>query len=148
MFNVNFNPWGTTAITTQQAINDQSAIFNNVFGSSPNLYPSSPTGAFIQELTNTEVNVNNTCIYITSHVYGLSTTQGVFLDGIGNLFGIKRTPATYTTVICNLLGSPFTVIPANSIVSDGANQFISVPSITLNSSGNATVLYTATKRTN
>ena len=52
MSNLNFTPWGTTVITTQEALADQSNIFYSVFGTYPNLYPASPTGAFIQELTN------------------------------------------------------------------------------------------------
>lgn len=144
MSSINFNPWGATEITTQQAIDDQSNIFYTVFGTYPNLYPSAPTGAFIQELTDMEVNVNNTCVYITSNVYGLSTSQGIFLDGLGNLFGILRTPATYTIVTCSLLGLPDLTIPANSIISDGTNQFISVDSITLDNSGIATANFTCT----
>lgn len=135
MFNINFDPWGSSGITAQQAIDDQSNVFKSVFGLFPNLYPSSPTGAFIQELADQEINVNNTCLYITSNVYGLSTSQGIFLDGIGNLFGIKRTPSTKTIVSCQLSGLPNLVVPPNSIVSDGENQFVNMFAVSFGSTG-------------
>ena len=144
MSNINFTPWGTTTITVGQAVDDVSSIFNTVFNRLPNLSPSSPTGGFIQELANQEVNVNNTMAYVTSNVYGLNTTQGVFLDGIGNLFGILRTPATRTVVACQLVGAPNLIIPANSIVSDGTYQYINNNLITLNPLGMATANFTCT----
>ena len=144
MSNLNFTPWGTTVITTQEALADQSNIFYSVFGTYPNLYPASPTGAFIQELTNNEVNVNNTCVYICSNVYSLQATNGIFLDGIGGLFGIDRNPATATTVTCQLTGFANTVIPANSIVSNGQYQFKNSLPITLDSSGNGIGLFECT----
>lgn len=144
MSNINFTQWGTTTITIAEAVSDISNIFNNVFNKLPNLSPSSPTGAFIQELATMETNVNNTMAYVTTNVYGLNTTNGIFLDGIGNLFGIKRIDATYTVVTCQCLGLPNLVIPANSIVSDGTYQYKNANPITINSLGIGTGNFTCT----
>lgn len=143
MSNIYFNPWGSTQITTQQALSDQTDIFKNVFNKTPNLSPSSPTGALIQELTDMEVNVNNTCVYITSNVYGLNTTQGIFLDGIGNLFGIERIPAFPSIVACQMFGTPGVTVN-NAIVSDGTHQYVCNTAFTFNSSGGATAIFVCT----
>ncbi len=147
--NINFTQWGTVTITPKQAVSDISNIFYNVFDAYPDLSPSNPTGAFVQELANMEVSVNNTMAYVTSNVYGINTSNGIFLDGIGNLFGIQRTSATNSTVACVLLGTPNLIITGNIttpiLISDGTNQYAYDGNITLDTSGSATALFTCTK---
>jgi hypothetical protein len=143
MSNITITQWGVQNISIAQAIEDMSNVFLNTFNKEPSLYPSTPTGAFIQELADMEVNVNNTCAYICSNVYGVDTTNGIFLDGIGNLFGIDRIPATKATITCQVAGIPNLTIAKGSIVSDGNNNFISTAIINLNSSGQGSGLFEA-----
>ena len=135
MSNITITQWGVQTITIEQAVDNISNVFVNTFNKQPSIYPSTPTGAFIQELADMEVNVNNTCAYICSNVYGIDTANGVFLDGIGNLFGIDRIASTKATLTCQLTGIPNLNIPVGSIVSDGKNNFISKTIITLDNHG-------------
>ena len=135
MSNITITQWGVQTITIEQAVDNISNVFVNTFNKQPSIYPSTPTGAFIQELADMEVNVNNTCAYICSNVYGIDTANGVFLDGIGNLFGIDRIASTKATLTCQLTGIPNLNIPVGSIVSDGKNNFISKTIVTLDNNG-------------
>jgi hypothetical protein len=115
--------WGTTIISNSEAQTDITAIFTNTFSTTPNLSPAGPTGAFIQELTDMYINVNSTIAYVCSNVYSLTNAQGIFLDGLGNLFGFPRSSATYTTVNITVTGISGTIIPTGSLVSDGTNNY-------------------------
>lgn len=111
--------WGTTIVSNEDALNNITNIFTNTFSQTPNLSPSSLTGAFIQELTNQYINVSSTTAYVTTNVYSLASSSGIFLEGIGGLFDIAKGQPTYTKVICSVLGNFGTVIKKGSAVSDG-----------------------------
>lgn len=62
---------------------------------------------------------------------------GIFLDALAALFSIQRTGSTATRVLCQLSGTPDTIIPANSQAQDSTGKiYYAEDDMTLDSEGN------------
>jgi|GEM_PF-2139419 len=62
-----------------------------------------------------------------------STAEGISLDGVCALSGIKRLGATYTKVLCQLTAVNYTTIPKGSevLIETTGNQFVLLETITI-----------------
>ena len=69
-----------------------------------------------------------------------SQATGIYLDAIGALYGVARVPATKTTVVVKLTGTPNTVVAANSSVANIDNiQFFTSDTATIGANGSVSV---------
>jgi len=79
------------------------------------------------------VNNENSQALIYGEAFNPNLASGILLDALCAFSNLYRTPATYTTVNCQLTGIGGTLIPAGSIVVDQytQNQFINTSNILL-----------------
>lgn len=128
-----------TGAITQQVQNE----WQNAFGTSLSLNPSTPQGRIIEMSVTARRAVLETCALVSNQI-NIDYATGQFLDGVGSLFTVSRKAATSSYALCTVTGVPGTVIPAGSRVSNSDGDFfVSRNSVTLNNSGSATVYFYA-----
>lgn len=126
-----------TGAITQQVQNE----WQNAFGASLSLNPSTPQGRIIEMSVTARRAVLETCALVANQI-NIDYATGQFLDGVASLFTINRKAATGSYALCTVTGVPGTVIPSGSRVSNtDGNIFISRNSVTLDGSGSATVYF-------
>lgn len=134
---------GYQALTAQQVIDEINALFIQQFGTDWNTNPASPNGQFVNGLATQKI-LNQNALLFLFQLYNPSTSQGLWLDAICSLSGIKRKSATNSTAICTCYGSAGTIIPANSqIKSTSGDLFNSVSTATIDSSGSVQIEFIA-----
>jgi hypothetical protein len=131
---------GVVVPQTSGLLADVQGEYQSVFGADLIVTPDTPQGvlATAEALARSEVVANNAALanQINPNIAG-----GVFLDAIMALTGMQRTVATPTVVTnVTLSGIAGTVIAAGSLAATSAgDQFQSVSTVTLGSSGTAIV---------
>ena len=91
------------------------AEWQNAFGDSISVNPSTPQGIMIAMSVTARKGVLETCA-LTANQLNLDTATGQFLDAHGSLFTLERIPASPSEVECTLTGVPGTTIEAGSQV--------------------------------
>ena len=129
--------WGVTdsgfvAPTGEDVYNALIESFEQQFGSI-DVTPQSITGQFISIFSQAILSLWQAAQGCYSASYP-ATAQGVSLDGIAQLVGITRKPATRTTTYVSCFGLQGTVIPAGSLVGSSSNIFFTSASISISSS--------------
>jgi len=77
----------------------------------------------------------------SAYQVNLSTADGVFLDRVGELRGLKRNPAQKAAVTCTFSGTPSTVIAAGGLVAtDSGVQFETVDTGTIGGGGSVNIV--------
>lgn len=111
------------------------------FGGNMSTSLSSPQGQLAQSLAAVISDKNAQIATIASQV-DPANAQGVWQDGIGAIYFMKRIAASGTLVSATCTGLTGTVIPAGSIAQDAAgNQYQSLAAATIGSNGNVTVQF-------
>ena len=121
---------------TSEVLKDVQKEYQDVFGDSLSLDPSTPQGRLMEMEANSRIKTLNLCAMIANQINpNYATGQG--LDAIGSLFGRNRNSATQTETHCYLTGTPNTEIPANSKAKTRAGDtFYNPNNIVLDNSGN------------
>ena len=109
-------PTGFVPNTPEQELIAIQEIFYKVFGINADMTVGNPTSAFIQELANMGINVENSLSLLYSDIYNPQNASGVFLDGLCEFNGLRRNGATPTVVTCVVTGLNGTTIPIGSKV--------------------------------
>lgn len=130
---------GTITTSTSTIQDEVNTEYKNAFGADLIVTPDTPQGVLIttEVLARIAVADNNAALanQINPQIAG-----GVFLDAIGMLTGIQRTPASNTIVNCDVTGVPGTIIPAGSVAQDSVQltlfQSVSDVTIAINGTGN------------
>lgn len=119
------------------------AEYQAAFGADLIVTPDTPQGMLIVAETLARIEVLRINANLANQI-NPNLAGGVFLDAIFSLTGSERNPQIYSTVPAILTGVPTTVIPAGQIVQNGTgDNFASESIATLDSSGNATVVFSA-----
>ena len=124
----------------QDIINDLIEQARSIFGQDIYLEPDSQDYQYISTFA---VKMSDTlqAIQFAYDSRGPGTAIGSGLDGLIKLNGIARSPATYSTAVETLVGTPGTVV-TNGVIQDVSNYYWNLPaSVTIESGGtvNATV---------
>ena len=124
-------------------------MFISIWGNQINLDASSKQGQLITSLT-TIILEKNASIAKAVQSFNPKTAENdaesgmYWQDAIGNIYGMERIGATYTTVLCNLSGRVGTVIPSSAqAISTNGDIFKITQSVTIPSSGQISVYFTA-----
>lgn len=124
-------------------------MFISIWGNQINLDASSKQGQLITSLT-TIILEKNASIAKAVQSFNPKTAENdsesgmYWQDAIGNIYGMERNGATYTTVLCNLSGRVGTVIPSSAqAISTNGDIFKITQSVTIPSSGQISVYFTA-----
>lgn len=124
-------------------------MFISIWGNQINLDASSKQGQLITSLT-TIILEKNASIAKAIQSFNPKTAENdsesgmYWQDAIGNIYGMERIGATYTTVLCNLSGRVGTVIPETAqAISTNGDIFNITQSVTIPSSGQVSVYFTA-----
>ena len=106
--------------------------YKNIFGTDLNVDPSTPQGMLISIETTSRIAVADNNVNLANQI-NPNVAGGVFLDALLQLTGAQRTPATYSTVNCNITGVSGTFIPAGSQIStsDGETVFDLISDLTI-----------------
>ena len=128
---------GYTTLTPSQVLMAIQNVFFNVFGINADMTVGNPTSAFIQELTNMGINLENEESLLFSQVYNPQFASGIFLDALAALLNLKRNGATPTSISCIVSGIPTTVVPAGQIIANQytGDQYTNPSSFTIGDSG-------------
>lgn len=123
-------PTGVIIPETQDLLEQVQTEFQNALGSDLNLNPNTPQGMLItvEVLARTAVADNNAVI---ANQINPNLAGGVFLDALMALLGSFRTPATYSTVLCDITGVVGTSIPAGAQISDSNGNLFEIVSTTV-----------------
>lgn len=139
-----FTPTGYQPQTLSEIITDINNIFIDVFGAGVNLNAASPNGQFINQLANVAVNNQNFMVLLTSSLYNPDVAQSVWLDALAAFNGIKRLPATYSTVTCTCAGSAGLLIPAGTQISNTSGDvFANIADATIGGDGTIDTVFQA-----
>lgn len=124
-------------------------MFISIWGNQINLDASSKQGQLITSLT-TIILEKNASIAKAVQSFNPKTAENdtesgmYWQDAIGNIYGMERIGATYTTVLCNVSGRVGTVIPETAqAISTNGDIFKITQSVTIPSSGQISVYFTA-----
>lgn len=124
-------------------------MFISIWGNQINLDASSKQGQLITSLT-TIILEKNASIAKAVQSFNPKTAENdsesgmYWQDAIGNIYGMERIGATYTTVLCNVSGRVGTVIPSSAqAISTNGDIFKISQSVTIPSSGQVSVYFTA-----
>ena len=124
-------------------------MFVSIWGNQINLDASSKQGQLITSLT-TIILEKNASIAKAVQSFNPKTAENdsesgmYWQDAIGNIYGMERIGATYTTVLCNVSGRVGTVIPSSAqAISTNGDIFKITQSVTIPSSGQISVYFTA-----
>ena len=124
-------------------------MFISIWGNQINLDASSKQGQLITSLT-TIILEKNASIAKAVQSFNPKTAENdsesgmYWQDAIGNIYGMERIGATYTTVLCNVSGRVGTVIPSSAqAISTNGDIFKITQSVTIPSSGQISVYFTA-----
>lgn len=124
-------------------------MFISIWGNQINLDASSKQGQLITSLT-TIILEKNSSIAKAIQSFNPKTAENdsesgmYWQDAIGNIYGMERKSATYTTVLCNISGRAGTVIPNTAqAISTNGDIFNITQSVTIPSSGQVSVYFTA-----
>lgn len=94
------------------------AEYTNTFGADLDVTsPSTPQGLLINAETQARIAVADNNAALANQI-NPAFAGGVFLDAILALMGAQRIPASSSAVLCTLVGSVGTLIPAGSLVQD------------------------------
>lgn len=117
--------------------------FKEALGQDLDTSDSTPQGLLINAETVARQSVANNNALLANQI-NPNIAEGVFLDAIWALTGGQRLKATKTLVYNVILkGVPNTTISEGLIVQSGSNEFESISTITLNSTGDANVTFQA-----
>ena len=124
-------------------------MFVSIWGNKINLDASSKQGQLITSLT-TIILEKNASIAKAVQSFNPKTAENdsesgmYWQDAIGNIYGMERIGATYTTVLCNVSGRVGTVIPSSAqAISTNGDIFKITQSVTIPSNGQISVYFTA-----
>lgn len=124
-------------------------IFTQIWGGDINLDASTKQGQLITSLT-TIVLEKNSQIAKVLQSFNPKTAENdaesglYWQDAIGNIYGMQRLSATYTTVLCNITGRAGTVLPATAeVISDSGDIFKITQSVTIPAGGQVSVYFKA-----
>lgn len=102
---------------TNIVLSEYQDIFKRIFGNSVDLTFQGVNGQIINELVLRE-SENDIKMLKLFNGFNIETSDGIFLDYISNLFGVKRREATPTIVNVKFLGLSGTIIPTGFKVQD------------------------------
>ncbi len=131
---------GVILTDTSTLLASEIAIYQGIFGADLVTTPDSPAGVLINAEVISETALINNNAGVGNQI-NPNISAGVFLDAVGSLLGIQRTPAqqTYVTAV-TLSGAAGTVVPAGSLAATAAgDQFASVATVTIGGGGTITV---------
>ena len=124
-------------------------MFVSIWGNKINLDPSSKQGQLITSLT-TIILEKNSKIAKALQSFDPKTAENdaesglYWQDAIGDIYGMERKQATHTSVLCNITGRKYTVIPADAkVISDNGDIFQISQSVTIPLSGGISVYFNA-----
>ncbi len=131
---------GVILTDTSTLLASEIAVYQGIFGADLVTTPDSPAGVLINAEVISETSLINNNAAVGNQI-NPNISAGAFLDAIGSLLGIQRTPAqqTYVTAV-TLAGAAGTVIPAGSLAATASgDQFASVATVTIAAGGTITV---------
>lgn len=147
MADVNYNYYNYVnngniiTVDTSNIITDVQNEYISVFGDNLNLDPSTPQGRLIEIEANSRKEILNLCVMVANQI-NINYATGQGLDALGSLFGRSRKVAVSTQTLCDLTGTPNTIIPAGSQAKTSVGDIFYTPNnITLNDNGNATAYF-------
>ncbi|MGL4897460.1 MAG: baseplate J/gp47 family protein, partial [Cetobacterium sp.] len=111
------NEYGIAIQDTSIILEEYRDIFRRIFGDNVDLTLQGVNGQFINELVLREVS-NDTRMLELFNGFNIETARGVFLDYIGNLFGVKRRQPTSTVVNVTFTGLSGIIIPIGFTIQD------------------------------
>ena len=138
----------TTGYVIPDTANIQTEVqaeYTNTFGADLDVTsPSTPQGLLINAETQARVAVADNNAALANQI-NPAFAGGVFLDAILALMGAQRIGASSSQVLCTLVGSSGTIIPAGSLVQDtNGNQWQNNDTITIPITGTLTdVIFSA-----
>lgn len=118
------------------------SAFQNIYG--PNCYLGADSADYqdisIRALQNNDLENALTAVYLS---FNPLTAIGTSLDLLGNLIGVPRKPATYSTATVTITGTPYANI-FNGIAQDTSGNYWNLPAqVTIGNTGIVTVSVTA-----
>lgn len=130
---------GTISVDTATLLSDVQAEFQSALGADINLAASTPQGSLItaEVIARTNVMKNNAEL---ANMVNPNLAYGTFLDAIASLLGVTRgtNKSTVATGV-EIVGTPFTVIPAGSQLATANNDvFVTVAPVTIPVGGTTT----------
>lgn len=148
-FDLTFSNNGIIQPSASEIREELEQMFISVWGNKINLDASSKQGQLITSLTTILLEKNSK---IAKAVQSFDPKKAendeesglYWQDAIGEIYGMKRKKATYTSVLCLLGGRAGTVIPNTAeVMSDDGDIFKISQSVTIPSSGQVSVYFNA-----
>jgi uncharacterized phage protein gp47/JayE len=130
------SPTGFAAKPLATCRGELEQLVRATFGEGTNLEPEGPWGQLVGILAEREAELWD----LSQEVYGSrdpDQAQGSALDALAAITGTVREPARRSWVLCDLGGTPGTVVEAGAVASveDGGARFVSVARAVLDSAG-------------
>lgn len=148
-FDLDFTNAGIVIPSASEIKEELEAMFVQVFGSNISLDASTPQGQLITSLTTiiAEKNANVARVYNSFNpVTAKNDAESglMWQDAIGNIYNMKRIPATNSTVVCNISGAGGTVIPNTAeAISVNGDIFRIKEAVTIPEAGQISVVFVA-----
>lgn len=148
-FDLVFTNTGIVIPSASEVQEELEAMFVQVFGSGISLDASTPQGQLITSLTTIimEKNANVAKVYNSFNpVTAKNDAESglMWQDAIGNIYNMTRTPATNSTVTCNIVGVPNTIIPNTAeAISTNNDIFRIKQAVTIPAGGQISVEFVA-----
>lgn len=137
-------PTGVIVPDTSTLLTDVQDEYKVTFGANLNVSASTPQGLLIttETLARAGVIANNAQL---ANQINPNEAGGVYLDALLALLNSRRTPASFTLVLCDLTGVPGTIIPSGSLAKNSATGelFALISQITLAVDGTGSGVFQA-----
>ena len=119
-------PQGIGPTTLQGYVDRLGEAFKSALGAGLELAPETPQGQLIGVLALTLAEMDEALVSVANG-FSLDHALGFHLDSLGSLLGIRRFPATRSTVEVTMTGQPGTTIPAGSRARTSVGDLFMLP---------------------